>query len=164
MAMIQDPWYTYTVSFRDRDNNTAGMSFKIATTALVADVTAAFGTTLAGAIAALSDAVVTGWSLSISARENALATAVESSDVERKGSFSFLDASGFPVIVQLPSIKNILVQDGSQAIDLTNVAVLAFVNLFVTGILGIIRPVSQAGVDVTALKSARKVHRSSARG
>jgi len=164
MAFVADPYFTFTVSFIDRDGNTGSTSMKIADTVAAADIVDAFDTTIAAGIGAMSDAVVTGYTLTQSSQDPAYATPAEASDVERKGTFSFRDSGNNPVVVSIPSVKNTLVVDGTQVINTADTAVSTFVNLFITGVLGAVRPISHAGLDVVRLKSAKKVHHKSSKG
>lgn len=164
MAMVADPYFTFTISLIDRDKNTGSFSMKIADTVAASDIVAAFGSDIAAALGGLSDASVAGWTLTRSAQDPEYATPGESSDVERKGVFSFRDDQNNPVVVSVPSIKNTLVVDGTQVINSADALVTAFTNLFVTGALGVVRPISNAGNDVVRLATAKKTHRKSSKG
>ena len=164
MAFVADPYFTFTINLVDLDGNTGSFSMKIADTVAAADIVDAFSADIATALGGLSDASIIGYSLTQSSQDPEYATPGETSDVERKGTFSFRDSGNNPVIVAVPSIKNSLVVNGTQVLNATDPLVLAFTNLFTTGVLGVVRPISQAGLDVVRLKSAKKVHRKSSKG
>lgn len=165
MAIVQEPFWTLTIALQDRDLNKGSVQLYVAATVLVADIITAMSTLIIPRITALSDAIVLGWSINRSAFENAPALAPETSDVERKGTFTFRTAANRPVTMQLPSVLNTLVIDRTNQLDLTNVSVLAFTNMIIDGaVLGSVRPVSVTGDDVTVLVNGYKRHRRSNAG
>jgi len=164
MAFVADPYFTFTINLIDRDGNTGSFSMKIADTVAASDIVDAFSGDIATALGGLSDASIIGYSLTQSTQDPEYTQPAESSDVERKGVFSFRDSGNNPVIVSVPSVKNTLVVDNTQVLNTADALVGAFVNLFITGVLGVVRPISQAGNDVVRLKSAKKTHRKSSKG
>jgi phospholipase/lecithinase/hemolysin len=165
MAITQNPYWTVNVSFQDRDMNKGSVQLYVAASVLVADLISSLGSTIIPAIQALSDATVTGWSISRTAQENAPSLAAETSDVERKGVFTFRGANNRPVTMQVPSIKNTLVVDRTNQINTADPVVTAFTEMVTNGtILGLTRPVTVTGSDVTVFVNAEKRHRGSARG
>lgn len=165
MAIVQEPFWTLTVSFQDRDLNKGSVQLYIAATVLLADIITAVTTLVLPRIAAISDATIIGWSVNRSAYENAVVLAPETSDVERKGTFTFRTDTNRPVTMQVPSIRNSMVTDRTNQILLNDSAVLSFTEMIIDGaILGAVRPVSVTGEDVTILVNAYKRHRRSQNG
>jgi hypothetical protein len=165
VAIVQEPFWTLTVSFQDRDLNKGSVQFYIANTVLIADIITNLNTIIIPRISALSDATVTGWTLNRSAYEDAPALAGEASDVERKGTFNFRAANNRPVTLQIPSFKNTLVVDRTNQIATTDALVAQFIDMVINGvILGVVRPVSVTGSDVTSFVDAYKRHRASSKG
>lgn len=165
MALTNDLTMSLTLTCMDRDRNTSTVGFNIANGGLLAVIELAITGTLIPAVQAIMDCVVVGWSLTTGARDYAAALPVESSDVERKGVFSFRAANGASFVVAVPSIKNTLVVDRTNQIDLTDSAVDTFVQTILNGtILGIAHPVTYLNSDVVSIEKAVKKHRGSGVG
>ena len=166
MALTRNPTYCLTLSFIDRDKNRGSTEFFVDTANTVVEIIAALDVTIIPAVQALSDAVITGWSINSAAVDLAPATPAETSDVERKGIFPFQAANGASYTLQIPSIKNTLVIDGTNVIDLANAAVTTFVDMVVSdAILALVRPRSYLGSDIGRLYSTpTKKHRKSSKG
>lgn len=165
MALVASAFRYLTLTFQDRDNNKGSVEFRVDATVDIADLYAAIPATIVPAVAALSDAVLVGWTIAQRATETAPATAAEASDVERKGVFSFADADGRPVIVSVPSVLNTLVVDGTNVLNTAATAVADFIDLMTDGaVLGALQPISTAGEDVTRFVKAVKTHRKSSKG
>ncbi len=165
MAITQNPFWTANISFQDRDLNKGSVQLNVAASVLVADLISALGTTIIPAVSALTDATLTGWSVTRTAQENSPSLAAETSDVERKGVFTFRGANNRPVTMQIPSIRNTLVIDRTNQINTADPAVAAFTAMIVDGaILGATRPVTVTGSDITVFVNAEKRHRGSSRG
>lgn len=166
MALTEsDQWFT-SVQFQDRDKNIGTMSFYIP-----GAQTYAQAYTLASNIAtlalALSDAVLLSVQLSRAAYDPTVGSTTlpaETSDVERKGVFSFKgDSPITSTTVNIPSVNNIFVVDGSNIINPADPAVQAFI-LAITAGAGA-GPVSIHGDDITRhVPPAKKVHRKSSKG
>jgi hypothetical protein len=165
MAIVQQPYWTLSVGFQDRDLNKGSIQFYVADSVLIADLITNLSTIIIPRISILSDAVVTGWSLNRAAFENAPGVAAEASDVERKGIFGFLAENGRPMTIQLPSVKNTLVVDGTDVLDKANVLVSQFIDMMLNGVvLGTGRPLSVTGSPISISTGAYKKHRGSKRG
>jgi hypothetical protein len=166
MAFTRNPTYCLTLSFIDRDKNKGSTEFFVDTVNTVVEITTALEATIIPTVQALSDAVITGWSISSAAVDLASAAPAETSDVERKGIFPFQAASGANYTMQIPSIKNTLVIDGTNVIDQTNAAVSTFVGMVISNaMLALVRPRTYLGSDVTRLQSTpTKKHRKSSKG
>lgn len=167
MAMVTNAFWWVAASFKDRDDNYSSLSFKLP--AALSDteaVTAAL--VVINAADALSDAVLTGYTISRGSVDHvAIATgAPETSDVERKGVFVWRADNGQTVKIEVPSILNTLVVDGTNVIAPTDAAVLAFVNGVInTGIGAGNSPITNAGASLVALtEPGKKVHRKSSKG
>jgi hypothetical protein len=165
MALTSDATMTLTLSLLDRDRNVGTLSFNINNGGLLAVIETAITGTIIPAVQAITDAVVIAYSLTVGAHDHSAAAAVEASDVERKGVFSFRAANGSSYVVAVPSFKNTMVIDRSNLVDLADAAVITFVNMVTDGsILGIAAPKTYLGSDVIGLVKAVKTHRGSSRG
>lgn len=165
MALFQNPFYTITVNFQDRDLNVGSTQIYVGNNVLVSEIITALDNIFVPGVTALSDATYIGWSISRGAVETTPALAPETSDVERKGIFTFVGANNRPVTMQIPSIKNTLVVDRTNKINATDAAVVAFTNLMVDGaVMGLARPVTVTGADIVRFKDAYKAHRGSSQG
>jgi hypothetical protein len=165
MALTNDLTMNLTLSCMDRDRNTATVSFNIANGGLLAVIELAITGTIIPAVQALMDCTVVGWSLTTGGHDFAAALPAESSDVERKGVFSFRAANGASYVLAVPSIKNTLVIDRTNQIDMSANAVQTFVATVLDGsILGIAHPVTYLNSDLVSLEKAVKKHRGSGVG
>ena len=166
MALTVSPTYNVSVSLVDRDSNKSTVNFHVPNTVTVGALADQMGTSLIPAIQGISDAVVESWSISQTAEDLAAAAlAPESSDVERKGVFSFRAANGAPFVCQIPSIKNTLVIDETNVINRADALVVAFIAAVVDpGLLELGKPSTYLGSDIIQLDKARKTHRGSRRG
>jgi hypothetical protein len=154
-----------TLSLLDRDRNIGTMSFSINNGGTLAIIEAAITGTIIPAVQAITDSVVIAYTLSTGAHDYAPADPVEASDVERKGVFSFRADNGASYVVAVPSIKNTMVIDRTNQINLADAAVIAFANMVTDGsILGIAHPVTYLGADIVGLVKAVKKHRGSSVG
>jgi len=166
MAITLQPVFHITVNLIDRDRNTSTVSLYCPNTSLLAVVVDAIETYIIPAIQGISDATVTGWTISQIAEELGLVSPpVEASDVERKGVFSFRAANGAPYTVSVPSIKNTLVIDDTNKILRSDAAVLAFTDAMTDPtVLDLVDPCTYLGSDLVQLEKAEKHHRGSRRG
>lgn len=165
MALFTNPFYTVTVNFQDRDLNVGSTQIYVGQNVLVSEIITALDNIFVPKVTALSDATYIGWSVSRGATETTPTLAPETSDVERKGVFTFVGSNNRPVAMQIPSIKNSLVVDGTNKLNRTDTAVTAFTTLMVDGtIMGIARPVTVTGADIVRFKDAYKGHRGSNQG
>lgn len=88
------------------------------------------------------------------------------SDVEEKGAFQYLVAGNWRTGVNLPTLSELLVVDGSDNLDLTDAAVIAFNDAMVDGILlpvgaVTVQPTDARENDIEALIFARERFRAS---
>jgi hypothetical protein len=166
MAFTRQPTYCLTLSFIDRDKNKGSTEFFVDTVNTVLEIITALEATIIPAVQALSDAVITGWSINSTSTDLAPAVPAETSDVERKGVFVFQAANGASYTLQIPSIKNTLVIDGTNVIDQANAAVTTFVDMVVSDVLlALVRPRTYLGSDIARLFSTpNKKHRKSGKG
>ncbi|MBL0830561.1 hypothetical protein JK320_25425 [Klebsiella pneumoniae] len=167
MALTQSPVYNVTISLVDRDMNKSTVRFHVPTgdttaTGLAAQVEES----LIPAIQGISDAIVSGYSVSVQAEDpDAGNLAPETSDVERKGVFSFRAANGGSFVCQVPSIKNTLVIDETNVINKADSLVTAFITAVTDpGLLALGKPSTYLGADISQFVKARKAHRGSSRG
>lgn len=166
MALVSAPTYNVSVGFIDRDKNRSTVQFSVPTTVTVGALSSQLGDSLLPALAGISDAVIESWSITASAKDDgAAALAPESSDVERKGVFSFRADNGAAYVCSVPSIKNSLVIDETNVIDRAAAEVAAFITAVTDpGLLELGKPSTYLGADIIQLDKARKTHRGSSRG
>ena len=167
MAVTQSATYNVTIGLIDRDKNQSSITFHVpvadtTVTALASDIEGG----LIPAIQGISDALVNSYAISLTASENALISPpLESSDVERKGVFTFRADNGATYICQVPSIKNSLVIDETNIINRADPLVSAFVSAITDpAILQLGKPSTYLGADLVNCEKARKMHRGSSRG
>lgn len=163
MAFVGSGVVKVSMNFRDRDQNNSAFQYNVPNTLTFAEIEVG-ALAISAAASVLSDATFTGYSVSYTAGETTPALAIEGSDVERKGSFSFNDVGNRVSSLQLPSIKNSLVIDRTQEINQSDLGVIAFIDAFITGVLLTARPTSATGVDFVRCSRAKKVHVKSSKG
>ena len=168
MALVLNSVWQASIGFLDRDKNISGMGFFLPASLAHADAYAA-ALAIATAADALSDATLLSINLSLGAYDSVAAAipAPETSDVERKGSFSFATANrNLKTRVEVPSVMNSLVVDGSNVLDVNNVAVQAFMTTMInTGLGANNSPVTAGGESLTAIHGTpKKIHRGSSKG
>jgi len=87
------------------------------------------------------------------------------SDVEEKGVFQYLTVGGFNTGVALPTWSDLLVANGSDAVDLTDPDVIAFNAAMLTGVTlvdtSVISPCDAREDDIASLVFARERFRAS---
>lgn len=166
MALTPDDVYTVNVTFRDRDNNTSTITFYLnSALGLAGDADAAVSGFILPALAALTDAVILSYSISFGQTESAPAVAPETSDIERKGVFTFRAANGATMKQEIPSIKNTLVVDGSNVLDRANAAVATYIAYMLAGgPLNLANPRTYLGSDLVNVITTKKTHRGSSKG
>lgn len=165
MPLTTDVTMTLSLSLLDRDRNISTLSFSMANGGLLAILDAAITGTIIPAVEAITDALVIGYTLSSGAHDYAPGLPPESSDVERKGVFSFRAANGASYVVAVPSFRNTMVIDRTNQIDLANASVVAFVNMITDGaVLGIASTKTYLGSDIVGIVKAVKKHRGSGVG
>jgi len=167
MPLVRQSVYTLTVSGQDRDKNKGSMQLYVSTANTILEVITALDATIIPTFQGVSDMLVTGWNIGSTAELDDLsALAPEASDVERKGVFSYGCADGSSMVLQVPSFRNTLVIDGTNTINTTDAAVIAFNDMIVSdAILALVRPRNYRGIDVNSLvKAPYKRHRASSKG
>lgn len=158
---------TINYAFEDRDKNRSTLTLYAPSAAITENVeTWATG---AGAtmLQALTDARIVEVSVIRNFRETDMATlAPETSDVERKGLFSFEVDGGGVSSFRIPSFLNSLVIDGTNTINTTAPAVVAFQNAMVdAGVFDLVGLGNFRGDKLIAPATPpRKVHRGSMKG
>lgn len=168
MALARGATVNVTYTFRDRDNNNSRTSVQLPSALTDADAeTAALA--VGAALQGASDAVLVAVSMSYDYLDTvALATqAPETADVERKGVFVFrADNPNIKSRIEVPSIKNTLVVDGSNVLNIADPLVIAVRDAVINSALGPGNsPVSVGGIDLTALAGTpHKTHRGSSKG
>lgn len=167
MAVTQSPTYDVTIGLVDRDKNQSRITFHVpvgdtTVTALASDIEGG----LIPALQGISDALVNSWAITLSAAENALISPpAETSDVERKGVFSFRATDGATYTCSVPSIKNSLVIDETNIINRADPLVTAFISAITDpAVLQLGKPSTYLGTDLVNCEKARKMHRGSSRG
>lgn len=167
MALTGTLTYDTTLVFQDRDKNTASVSARF-DSALTASGLETELLALGAAIAAVVDSVLVAISYTRTLQEidqTVLNSAPETSDVERKGVFVFNTSYGTNSKMELPSIKNTLVVDGSNIINMADAAVIAFLAAVAPGTPGAASPLDPAGGTLTfSGTAAHKMHRKSSKG
>ena len=161
MAFVAKPAILITYTFRDNDGKTSTEQVQIDGATAPADAVT-FANSYRAVLAAMSDAVCTSQNVLIGSYDNAPAAPARS-DVEDKGLFNFLTASGQRSSMAIPSIKETLLQANNQDIDGTLAAVVAFVNAMTLG-LGGIQPAGAGGSDIVSVNSSYKQNRRSMLG
>lgn len=157
----------YNLTLQDRDGNKGRCEISFPSTISIVDLVTNLAA-IEALVAALSDAYIVDGTISIDLRQTTVNAnpPPETSDVERKGSFVFkTEVEGSFAKIEIPSIANTVVIDGTNLIDKSNVAVAAFVNFMIGGLLDLTgSPVNGPGNDITELVTAKKIHRGSSKG
>jgi hypothetical protein len=165
MALTTSPTMAVTISVMDRDRNTSTLGFYVVNGGLLSVIEAAITGTMIPAIQAIMDCVVTAYTITTGAEDHTPVLPGETSDVERKGVFSFRAANGASYVIAVPSIKNTMVVDETNKINKVDTAIAAFIDMILTGsVLGIAHPVTYLGSDIVSLEKAVKTHRGSGVG
>lgn len=168
MALVTDSAWAMTISFRDRNKNPATVTAYYPGTESAANVQGYLTGTLIPAIQGLTNALITKWSYSFGAKETdpAVLNAPDlGSQVERKASFTFLDAGSGYMNIEVPSIKPELVIEGTNTIDPLNASVAAFVDAIVdSGLADLNGAVNFRGLSLTKLNSVKQIHRRNSKG
>lgn len=167
MALTPDNVWTCSASFVDRDLNGSSIAVFLPAALTFAQADTAFAE-VRTAMAVLLDSVIQGWNMGKGAHDYALVvgSAPETSDVERKGVFQWRAANGALLKLELPSIKNTYVIDGTNTIDPTDLDVIAFVDTMINTTIGAGNsPVTYLGSDLVAgFGTPHKIHRKSKKG
>lgn len=156
MALEANNW-GLSMTFQDRDKNksTTGIFFQSALAYL--DVEAAAAAAVA-AFGALSDAPIVEYSISRNYVETGAINPPETSEVQKKGYFSFSLADRRKTSFEIPSIKPSVVVDNTNVINTADALVVALVTAVTAGGTDV------SGQDIIRLEKAVKVHRQSSKG
>lgn len=157
----------FNLTIEDRDKNKSRCTIPFPATVTIADLITNLAA-IEALVAALTDAYIVDGTISIDLKQTTVNATPppETSDVERKGSFTFKTAvEGSFAKVEVPSIANTLVIDKTNLVNESDAAVAAFI-AFMTGGLGGLtgEPVNGVGNDITELINAKKIHRGSSKG
>jgi hypothetical protein len=121
-------------------------------------------------LAAISDAALTGYTVTLSVYDDSNPVATSGSDVEDKGVFLLSTAGGFRSSVAVPSIKeSVLISTGALTgiqVDLSDTDVASFVGDMVDGVtIGVVtyEPSDYRGDDIVGVIDAYKQNRASFR-
>lgn len=168
MALLNALVTTATIGFKDLDNNIGAFSFYLPGALESTDALAA-ATFIAQQAAPLSNGVLFTVTLSYTSFDSVAfnAAAPEGSDVERKGVFQFAtDNRNLRTKLEIPSLNNIFVQNGTNAIKTDDPLVAAFIaSMMNTGLGAANSPITNSGQDLTALYGTpHKIHRGSSKG
>lgn len=168
MAFQLVPQLTIDMKFRDRDNNIARSAGNIPITGVLDFAGAlAYGVALANVAVQLSDATLTDFGIRVDVQDDVVPApqAAETSDVERKGVFSFELANRQAGRFEIPSVKNSLVVDGSNIISTLDPLVAAFIGIVLNGPPGAGNGfVTAGGAQYSRFLRAYKAHRGSSKG
>jgi hypothetical protein len=168
MALTAAPVMEATFSFKDRDNNIGRTSVSLLGTLTYEDASAS-ALEVGARMQAVSDAQLVAITLTYKLTDPALVgvLAPETSDVERKLRFSFEGATpNLKSRIEVPSVLNTLIVDGTNVADKTNAAVAALITAVLNPTLGAgTGPVTASGDDLAAFVGApTKIHRASSKG
>jgi len=166
MAFVPAGVQAMNVTFEDRDKNTGTVAFFVPAAVITADVDTFATTTLPTILAPLSDAFIRRISIQRTWENDTYVQPVEAADVERKGVFVWSALDRTISKNEIPSIKNTLVLDGTNTINTTDAAIVAFIAMMVdTGLLDVYGLGNYRGIKLTGTKTApRKIHRASSKG
>lgn len=168
MALTNVPTASVNIQVRDRDNNISSVSFYYPSGNTVANIQAEVEDTLIPAIQALTDGVVSGWGIMFNAVDLDLDPATdapETSDVERKAVFVFSNGAYSTTKYEVPSVKNSLVVDGSNVLNVADPAVAGFIAAVQTAGVDGLKPSAIGNAAINKLKGTpHKIHRKSTKG
>lgn len=165
MAIVSDPTYSVTVGVRDRDNNYRTTSASYPSSNTLANIIAEVEGSLIPAVQGASDGVVVAYTISLGGFDYEAPQAAETSDVERKGVFQFRALNGQTMKVEIPSIKNTLVVDGTNVLNIADPLVLAVENAYLTAGLDGLAAVTAIGSALASREGIpHKIHRRSSKG
>jgi hypothetical protein len=168
MALTDSPTWDVSLTFKDRDGNPSTISYHLDAALTFAEAGAAMAAVNA-TIVPLSDAVLVGVSLVLSQYENTYPATLppESSDVERYVTFPFVGSvKNARTSIKIPSIKNTLIIDQTETLNMADALVIAFRDTFLDTGIGVGNsPVTIHGADLVALLDAPiKKHRGTVAG
>jgi hypothetical protein len=168
MALAATPTVSVAISLKDRDGNRGTVSLYYPSGNTIANIQAEVEGTIIPAIQGLSDAVVVAWTISFFANDlefNPATDAPETSDVERKGVFVFTNGAFSTTKYEVPSVKNTLVIDGTNKLNMADPLVSAFVTAITTAGVDGLKPSGIGNSAINTLKDVPyKMHRKSTKG
>ena len=166
MAYVPTGTTVISVTLEDRDGNQSPIQFHAPSAAVIEDVETFATGTLATNLLALSNATIRRISVHHTFENDAFAQPPEESDVERKGVFVWTAEDRTTSKSEIPSFKNTLVIDGTDTINTTNAAVIAFMDMMEdSGLFDVYGMGNYRGVKIVGIKSApEKHHRASKKG
>ena len=165
MAFVRRPVWGLNFTVKDRDSNTSTLGFFVDSVNTVLEMETAVADFYLPDLQALTDGSIVSWGLTSVWEDAAAALAPETSDVERKGVFSFRAANRAAFTMSVPSIKNSLVIDRTNLINPVDTAVSKFISdMLSSGLLALVRPRTYLGSDIASFEKAEKHHRGSTRG
>jgi hypothetical protein len=166
MAYVPAGAQGVSVTFEDRDKNSSSVAFFAPAAVVAADITTFATTTLPTTLGALSDASIRRLTVTRTFENDAFVVPPESCDIERKGMFVWRAADRSTSKNEIPSIKNTLVIDGSNLLNIADPLVSAFIAMMVdTGLLDVYGLGNYRAQKLIETASApRKIHRANSRG
>lgn len=168
MARVLQPYIVVGMTFRDNDNNSARSEYYLPSAGILDLATAlAYGDALVTLVDAMTDAVIESSSVRLESFETdpAILDAPETSEVSRKGKFKFKTEARTTAVLEVPSILNSLVVDGSNVISPLDPVVQAFITAVLQGPPGAGNGLTTgSGVQYNQFIGAEKAHRSSSNG
>lgn len=166
MAFVAAGTQAMNVTFEDRDLNTSVVSFFVPSAVVTADVNTFATGDLVTTLGGLSDAFIRRVTVTRSFENDTYVQPPESCDIERKGMFSWRASDRTTSKNEIPSIKNTLVIDGTNNLNIADPLVSAFIAMMVdAGLLDVYGLGNYRGVKITGTASApRKIHRASSKG
>lgn len=167
MALSAGPTLSVTIILKDRDNNIGSVSLYYPSTNTLANTIAEVEEDIIPAIQGLSDAVVQNYTISYNAYDLdvSAADAPETADVERKGVFVFNNGAFSTTKYEVPSVKNSLVVDGSNVLNVADPLVQAFIDAITVAGLDGLKPSGIGNSAILGLKGTpHKIHRRSSKG
>lgn len=167
MAITLDAVALVSISVTDRDLNTRQFSFPVSSGETFADIQTFVTGSVIPAVDALVNGIVTGYSVNFSADDVVVVNtdADEASDVERKGVFQFIAANKAISKIEIPSIDNAFVIDGTNLLNLQAPEVQALRDLWVPTGTPAVQPVTMTGSSFVNLYDIpHKIHRKSSKG
>lgn len=155
----------FALTLEDRDYNKSNCTISLPSTTSIVDLVANLAA-IEALIAGISNANIVDGTISIDLRQaTAWEPAPEASDVERKAVFTFAtENDGSFAKIEVPSVDNDVVMDGSNLLRLDAVSVAAFIGFMTGGMAPIATPVNGPGHEITRLLRAYKMHRGSRKG
>lgn len=166
MAFVQELATAVTYQFVDNDGNKASLTLYAPDVVIGENIKTWAEGTGYSTVLAMTNASILGYAISIQVKQNAPQAAVEASDVERKGVFTFPVSGGGSSTFSIPSIKNELVIDKTQFLDEANAAVVAFTAMMEdTGLFDTVGLGNFRGDSLLAhTAKPKKTHRNSSKG